>query len=161
MVVDYVSALVVRNVLRVQPNFASLMEEGGAVPFLDVTRVLETSFFVLRKCFGVLCACCDTSVVLFFTLSDVFCLTCVSFFLCYLKGTVVGSDVPLKGVRDLRLEDLVIVLLTEVVAVVQLKVAPSQLKVAQTIVSNTVEVKNVSIWDVKRLLEAAPSIALQ
>lgn len=71
-----------------------------------------------------------------------------------------GSDVPLKGVRDLRLEDLVIVLLTEVVAVVQLKVAPSQLKVAQTIVSNTVEVKNVSIWDVKRLLEAAPSIAL-
>jgi hypothetical protein len=62
-----VSTLVVPNVLRVQPNFASLMEEGGAVRFLDVTRVPETSFFVLRKCFCVLCASFDTSVILVFS----------------------------------------------------------------------------------------------
>lgn len=77
------------------------------------------------------------------------------------KVTVVGSDAPLKGVRDLRLEDLVIVPLMEAVAVVQLKVAPSQLKAAPTIVSNTVEVKSVNIRDVKRWLVDVPSIVLR
>ena len=74
---------------------------------------------------------------------------------------MVGSDAPLKGVRDLRLEDLVIVPLMEAVAVVQLKVAPSQLKAAPTIVSNTVEVKSVNIRDVKRWLVDVPSIVLR
>lgn len=71
------STLDVPNARRVQPNFASLMEAGGAVRFLDATRALETSFIALRKCFG--------DCILVVTLSDAWPYSCAFLFMLYEK----------------------------------------------------------------------------
>jgi hypothetical protein len=87
MGVDYVSTLDVPNARRVRPNFASLMEVGGAVRFLDAIRALETSFFAPRKCFGDLSVCCiSNSCLLFVTLSDALSNICVFLFTAYEKS---------------------------------------------------------------------------